>query len=101
MNFFPKRNSFTDLELKFMVTKILKMSWAGRNQLVHINLYALLFYKTIHKDPLYSTRNSIQKERLCDMSTGIDKLTRWLDKESVTDDCTYEHFIYDQDRTVK
>ena len=39
MNFFPKRNSFTDLELKFMVTKKKKkMSWAGRNQLVHINL---------------------------------------------------------------
>lgn len=32
-------------------------------------------YKTIHKDPRYSTRNSIQKEK-CDMSTGIDKLTR-------------------------
>ena len=33
---------------------------AGRNELVQINIHTLLFIKTIHKDPLHSTRNPPQ-----------------------------------------
>ena len=61
MNFFPKRNSFTDLELKFMVTKK-KKNELGREESAGSYKLKTMIYKTIHKDPRYSTRNSIQKE---------------------------------------
>lgn len=62
MNFFPKRNSFTDLELKFMVTKKKKKNELGREESAGSYKLKTTIYKTIHKDPRYSTRNSIQKE---------------------------------------
>lgn len=51
-----------------------KKNGLGREEsAVHVNL-KLRFIKQSTKDR-YGTRNSIQKKKRCDMSTGIDKLT--------------------------